>query len=98
MSNQKKLKTVFRWIRNEAKKLKPEFYAAAEKFHQAKLLKDGDGTVTGYQTAEVREDLPVNHYRRMKRAYKKYGIDAVHAYFGVRGFVPQDQVKTNENG
>lgn len=88
-----KRKEALKWIKKEAAKLKPETYAAAEKFSKPVLLKDGDGTPTGYQTAEV-VDCQVNHYRRLKKAYDEQGLNAVHVYFALRGFVPQNQLKS----
>ena len=52
---------------------KPVNYYALEKFYTPKIV-DGE-----YRVGEIVE-LPVNHERRVKKAFKKYGIQAAIAY------------------
>lgn len=89
-----KRKRVLRWLREESKKIAPASYDAFEKFNRA-FFTDPEGNM---YTEEMREQgipvrmvdkqivqCPVNHYRRLKRLYDKYGAGAVHAYFKIIG-------------
>lgn len=71
-----KSKKIIKLIKKEALKLEPKVYQALEKYHTPRLI-DGE-----YKIGEV-VACNVNHARRVKRAYKKWGLNAVGAYFTV---------------
>ena len=71
-----KSKQIIRLLKKESLKLEPKVYQALEKYHTPRLV---DGV---YKIGEV-VACKVNHGRRVKKAYKKWGLDAVGAYFTV---------------
>lgn len=95
-----KRKKVIRWLKKEAKKLPEQTYPAYEKFNRP-FFTDAEGNM---YTEEMRKEkvpvrmvdrqvvnCPVNHYRRMKCLYDKWGFMAVHAYFRViGGMIPEN--------
>lgn len=74
-----KRKKVLKAIRKEAVKIPPETYFAIDLFYQPKWDdKEQEwkrGVITSY---------PVNHYRRMKKIYDKWGLGAVKAYILIK--------------
>lgn len=85
MGNKKKIAKFFR---EEGKKLEPEVYVAFHKFSEIRYVNTAEegqpedvNPVMGYTMQHQ-----VNHGRRLKRLYKKYGKKEVDKYFNQRGF------------
>lgn len=86
----KKPKHIIRILKKEAKKLPRETYFAIDLYAHPKMV-DGE-----WKRGEISEH-EVNHGRRVKKIYKKWGMTAVNAYFYVKGqMVQQIQTKQNE--
>ncbi len=89
-----KRKRVLRWLRRECVKLPAETYQALHKLHRP-IYTDPQGNlytnemdkagVPKRMVWQFVEDHPVNHYRRCKRLYDKFGFMAIHAYFHIKG-------------
>ena len=98
-----------KWIRllkREANKLPLETYTAAHKLLNIQF-QDKDGNMYNEPAPEGEEkrkpvwrsiqEHPVNHGRRVKRYFKKYGMAAVDAYFYVKGgMVRQELIRKNK--
>lgn len=89
MATKKKLAKFFR---REAAKLPPETYKAYHKYSTIQFHQDGDQAYPVY--GEMKEHL-VNHSRRLKRLFKRYGKQAVDEYFNKRGFKLVSQEEYN---
>jgi len=74
----KKPKHIIRAIKKAAKKLPVREYYALEKYDRPKWNEEEQKWRIGEIVTHK-----VNHARRVKKAYKKYGIPAVNAYFYV---------------
>jgi len=84
-----KPKKVIQLLKREAKKLPEETYFAIDLFHKPQKI-NGEwkrGIVTEHK---------VNHGRRIKKIYKKWGMPAVNAYFYVKGQLVQQKQTENE--
>jgi len=80
MGNKKKIAT---FLREEAKKLPPEFYSAHQKYVEPQIMEhEGERKLVFGEIGK----FPVNHGRRLKRIYTKYGKAGVDKYFSDRGF------------
>lgn len=77
-----KKKTALKLIRKECKKLPPRTYWALQKFYKPQFI-DGH-----WRTGQIVE-CPVNHFRRAKKAYNKWGVEALRAYFTVFSQAPK---------
>lgn len=84
-----KPKRIIKLIKKEAKRiLPPETY-----FYVAKYAIPQQGEDGKYRVGEIAQNS-VNHGRRLKRIYKRYGLAAVQAYFFVK---LESQRKQQEN-
>lgn len=92
MGNKKK---IAKFLRKEAEKLPLETYKAFHKYSTIQYHKDGDQAYPVYGEMEHHK---VNHARRLKRLYQKYGKAGVDKYFNDRGFklVPKDDEQSSE--
>jgi hypothetical protein len=80
------------WLRKECEKLPEKTYKAAHRYFQPILIEDPKEGEPKWMRGYI-EDHKVNHYRRCKRMFKKYGIKAIHAYFYiVGGMIPQKEM------
>jgi len=79
-----KPKHLIRLLKKEAKKLPEETYFAIDLFYKPQLL-------NGEFKRGLIKEYKVNHGRRVKKLYKKYGIHAVNAYFYVKGQLVQKE-------
>lgn len=80
-----KRKKVLRWLSRTASMLPEDTYKAFHKYASPMTAYNDDGTKTlhvGYLGTH-----PINHKRRMKRLYDKYGLIAVDAYLRSYGFM-----------
>lgn len=79
-----KRKTVLRQIKKWVEVLPAETYKAYHKYYSPRLETDEQGKEVwriGYLA-----DHPVNHYRRCKKTYDKYGLAGVDAYLRLYGY------------
>lgn len=85
-----KKKKLLKILKRESKKIAPKTYWAIDKYYQPVWEDDANGRFTfngqrGEWKTGIAVEYPVNHYRRIKRAYNRYGWAAVRAYFIVHG-------------
>lgn len=89
-------KKVLTWLRKECEKLPSKTYKAAHKYSKPILKEAEEGKdprwILGYL-----DDHEVNHYRRCKKLFKKFGIEAVHAYFYIIGGMVPLKPQQNES-
>lgn len=76
-------KRIAKFLRKEAEKLAPEQYQAFHRYFKMEYHKDGDQAYPVYGEIGTHE---VNHGRRLKKLYQKYGKAGVDKYFNDRGF------------
>ena len=62
---------------------KPAIYIAVEKRKVPKEMRQG-----GFDVTAEKVKHEVNHFRRLKRGYEKYGVDGVFNYLKSEGFNP----------
>lgn len=81
-------KEVLKWIKKESEKLPDMYYKAYHKYsHPAmeNVAEEGEEPnlqpILGYE-----QKHKVNHARRIKRVWKRYGIEEVNRYFNLYGF------------
>jgi hypothetical protein len=79
-----KAKVFYRWIRKNAKQLEPETYTAY--YPEIVEVPVPGGGKPLQLRKKMPEEMPVNHYRRAKRAWQRGGIQEMDLYFRVRGF------------
>lgn len=81
MSNKKK---VYRWLKKQSEILPKDTYVAFHKYAvpQMDTNDKGEPMLVGGEAQRHQ----VNHARRLKRAFKKYGKEGVDAYFARYGF------------
>jgi hypothetical protein len=77
-------KKIVKWIREQVKKLPPDFYEAGIKFYEPVEEKDEKGNKK-IVIGEWRK-FPMNHCRRAKEAYNREGIKGLNKYFLQYGF------------
>ncbi len=88
-----KPKKIVQLLKREAKKLPEQTYFALEKYYKPRF----DDKSGEWKVGEVVEHK-INHGRRVKKIYKKWGMQAVNAYFYVKGqLIQQKQSKNEEN-
>ena len=89
-----KPKKIIQLLKREAKKLPRDTYYAIETFGKPQFDEK-----SGEWKKGIVVEHEVNHGRRVKKIYKKWGMPAVNAYFYVKGQMMQQQQlkeKTNE--
>lgn len=93
-----KPKHYIRLLKREAEKLPKETYSALHKLSQPRF-QDKEGNLYEEQIEGTRpvwkyiEEHVVNHARRVKKLFKRYGQNAVDAYFFVKGnLIRQDLI------
>lgn len=82
-------KKVLKFLRKACEHLPEESYRAYHKYIKPRFEKDEKGEQAlrmGYL-----EHHTVNHFRRVKRLYSKYGWTAVEIYFLQRGYTFSDR-------
>lgn len=89
-------KRIAKFLRKEAEKLAPEQYQAFHRYFKMEYHKDGDQAYPVYGEIGHHE---VNHGRRLKKLYQKYGKAGVDKYFNDRGFklVSKDEYNNEAN-
>ncbi len=82
-----KNKEVFKFIRREAKKLPPETYEAYPwEFSIPDDMGNSGEKIEPYWR-QTTVEYPVNHARRVKRAFLNYGWKGIEDYFKARDFL-----------
>jgi hypothetical protein len=78
-----KAKHFYRWIRKNAESLEPEVYDA---HHKIMIPSNIVGRAPIIMKDHKATEHDVNHYRRIKRLFKREGLMGVDGYFRSRGF------------
>lgn len=84
MKNPVKKKKIIQFIRDAVKALPEDTYKAYHKFIEPRFEDDENGEKMvryGYL-----QDHPVNHRRRCRHMYEKYGMKGIDAYLQAYGF------------
>lgn len=83
-------KKVLKWIKEEVKKLEPEYYTAYSKYFTPILMEEDGKKFLKIAEPEL---FLVSHKRRAFRAYKSQGLIGLTNYFQKHGF----ELKTINN-
>jgi hypothetical protein len=87
-------KKFLRWLRVQVKVLPAETYTA---YPRTMIYAEEKNLKLPPVLDQHEEEYPVNHFRRCKRLFKKYGWVEVSKYFLKRGFKMIDKNKKEEN-
>ena len=83
---------VYRFFRNESKKLETEWYSTRHGFDRQTIMENIDFKSKNNDTVtqddySYEQKHRVNHARRLKRIFKNLGWEGVHKYFYDRGLI-----------
>ena len=86
-------KRIAKFFKKQAEVLESEEYTAFHKFNSIKPMNVAEeGEEENIQmVAGYKMNHPVNHGRRLRKLFKKYGKTGIDAYFNERGFVDKYQ-------